>query len=63
MFLYKNTWFFQCFLKKFKNLKTGEFCKNTEFFEKTTEFVKSIVSRTGNFWEKHGILLGILDEL
>ena len=31
MFLYKNTWFF----KDLKNLKTGEFCKNTEFSEKT----------------------------
>ena len=60
MFLYKNTWFFRVF---FKNLKTGEFCKNTEFFEKNTEFVKSIVFWTGNFWKNTEFFWGILDEL
>ena len=31
------------FCASLKNVKTGEFCKTGNFFEKNTEFVKSIV--------------------
>ena len=36
MFFIQKQRFFECFFQRFKTMKTGKFCKNTEFFGEKT---------------------------